>query len=58
MKRTIEVKKIAEEQKICDKEREVTKYEEEVKKLVPQRFHKQINIFEKRASERMPIKKV
>ena len=36
----IEVKKVAEEWEIWDKEEEVAKSEEEAKKLVPEHFHK------------------
>ena len=36
----MEVKKMAKEQEILDKNKEAAKSEEEVKKLVPQRFHK------------------
>ena len=54
----MEVKKMAKEWKIWDEEEEVAKSEEETKKLVFQRFHKQIYIFRKKASERMPTKKV
>ena len=49
-KRIIEVKKIAEKWEICD--------EKEAKKLVSKMFHKQIYIFGKKASERVPIKKL
>ena len=52
----IEVKKIAKEQEIWNKEEEVAKSEEETKKLIYQRFHKQIHIFEKKAWKRIPIK--
>ena len=36
----------------------MVKPEEEVKKLVSQRFHKWIHIFRKKASKRMPTKKL
>jgi len=36
----MEVKKIAEEWDIWDKEKEAVKLEEEARKLVPERFHK------------------
>ena len=36
----IEVKKLTEEQEIWDKEEEAAKSEEEVKKIVPECFHK------------------
>jgi len=34
------------------------KSEEEVKKLVPERFHKWIKVFDKKQSEKMPTRKV
>ena len=37
---TINVKRVAKEWKIWDKEKEAAKLEKEVKKLVPKRFHK------------------
>ena len=54
----MEVKKVAEEQKIWDKKEEVAKLEEKAKKLVLENLHKQIHVFGKKASERMPIRKV
>ena len=54
----MKIKKVAEEQKIWDKEEEAVKSEEEAKKLVPQRFHKQIYVFRKKASKRIPTKKL
>ena len=53
----IEVKKVIEEWEIWDKE-EVAKSEKKAKKLMSERFHKQIHVFEKKASERMLIKKM
>ena len=53
----IKLKKMVQEQKIWDK-KEAAKSEEEAKKLVSQRFHKQIHVFEKKWSERIPTKKV
>ena len=44
----IEVKKVIEKWKIWDEEEDVVKPKEEAKKLAPQRFHKQINIFIKK----------
>ena len=55
-KRLIEVKKIAGEWKIWNKKKKVAKSEKEAKKLVSLRFHKQIHVFRKQASERMLIK--
>ena len=54
----MKIKKVAEEQKIWDKEEEAVKSEEEAKKLVPQRFHTQIYVFRKKASKRIPTKKL
>ena len=54
----IEVKRVAEEWEIWDKEKEAAKSEAEVKKLVPEKFHKQINVFGKKQLERMPTKKI
>ena len=54
----MEVKKVAEEWEIWDEEEEVVKSEEEAKKLVPEHFHKQIQVFGKKPSERMPIRKL
>ena len=44
----MEVKKIAEEQKIWDEEEKVVKSEEEAEKLVSQRFYKWIYFFGKK----------
>ena len=54
----MEVKKIVEEWEIWDKEEKVAKSKEEAKKLVSQRFHKQIHVFRKKASERVLVKKM
>ena len=54
----VEVKKVAEEWEIQNEEEEVVKSEEEAKKLVPHQFHKWIHIFGKKASERMPTRKI
>ena len=54
----VEVKRIAEEWKIWDKEEKVARSEAEAKKLVPERFHKWIKVFRKKQSERMPTRKV
>jgi len=56
--KTIEVKKKAKEWKIWDKEEEVTKSEEEAKKLVPEHFYKRIYIFGNKQSERIPTRKL
>ena len=54
----IEVKKIAKEQEIWNKEEEIAKSEEETKKLIYQRFYKWIHIFGKKVYKRIPIKKL
>ena len=54
----IKVKKVAEGQKIWDKEKEVANSEKEAKKLISLKFYKQIYIFWKKASERTPTKKI
>ena len=46
----MEVKKVVEEQEIWEEE-ETAKLEEEAKRLVPKRFHKQIYVFSKKASK-------
>ena len=48
---------MVEKQEIWDKEK-VPKLEEETKQLVPERFHKCFHIFGKKASERMPTRKL
>ena len=53
----IEIKMVVEKYEIWDEEK-VAKFEEEAKKLVSQRFHKNIYIFKKKASESMLTKKV
>ena len=47
----VEVRKVAEEEK-------VVKSEAEAKKLVPEKFHKWIKVFGKKQSERMPTRKL
>ena len=54
----MEVKRVIEEWKIWDEEEEAVKSEEEAKKLVPSRFYKWIHVFRKKASERMPTRKM
>jgi len=56
--RMIEVKRIAEEWEIWDKEEEAAKSEVEAKKLVPGQFYKWIKVFGKKQSERMPTRKI
>jgi len=50
----MEVKKVVEEWEIWDEEEEVVRLEEEVKKLVLEKFHRWIKVFGKKHSERMP----
>ena len=56
--RMMEVKKVAEKWEIWNKKEETAKSEEEVKKLVSEKFHKWIYVFGKKASERMPMRKL
>ena len=56
--KTVEVRKVAEEWEIWDEEEEAAKSEAEAKKLVLERFHKWIKVFEKKQLERMPIRKL
>ena len=57
-KRTMKVKNVVEEWKIQDEEEEMAKSEKEAKKLVSQRFYKQIYVFRKKQSERMLTRKL
>ena len=54
----MKIRKIAEKQEIWDEEEEAAKSVAETRKLVPERFHRQIHIFSKKASEQMPIRKL
>ena len=54
----IEIKKVAEEWKIWNKEEEIVKSETEAKKLVLERFYKLIYVFSKKTSKRMPTRKL
>ena len=56
--RIMKVKKVIEEWEIQDEEKEVAKSEKEAKKLVSQRFHRQIYIFRKKQSKRMLMRKL
>jgi len=56
--RTVEVRKIVEEWEIWDKEEEAAKSEMEAKKLVLEKFHEWIKVFEKKQSERMLTRKL
>lgn len=57
MKRTMEVKRLKEEWKIWNEEKEV-RLEEEAKKLVLEHFYKWIHIFSKKTSEWMLTRKI
>ena len=57
-RKMVEVKRVAEEWEIWDKEEEAAKSETEAKKMVPEKFHPWIKIFGKKQSERIPIRKV
>ena len=52
------MKKVAEEWKIWDKEEEIVRSETEMKKLVPEKFHKWIKVFGKKQLERMLTRKI
>ena len=54
----IDVKRVAEEWKIWDKEEKTARLEIETKKIVLEKFHKWIKVFGKKQSERMPTRKV
>jgi len=56
-RKTIEVKKVAEEWEIWEEEEEAAKSEAEAKKLVLEKFHEWIKVFEKKQSERMLTRK-
>ena len=57
-RKTMEVRKVAEEWEIWDEEEEAAKSEVEARKLVPEKFHRWINVFGKKQSERMPMRKL
>jgi len=54
----MKVRKVVEEWEIWDKEKEAAKSEAEVRKLVPENFHKWIYVFRKKASEQMLTRKL
>ena len=54
----VEVRKVAEEWEIWDKEEEAAKLEAEARKLVLEKFHRWIKVFGKKQSERMPTRKL
>jgi len=47
----MEVKRVAKEWEIWNKEKETAKLEVEARKLVPEKFHKWIKVFGKKQSE-------
>jgi len=57
-RKTVEVKRIVEEWEIWDEEEEAARSKEEVRKLVPKKFHQWIKVFSKKQSERMLTRKV
>jgi len=54
----MEIQKVAEEWEIWDEEEEAVRSEEKVKKLVPERSHKWIQVFGKKARKRMSTRKL
>ena len=52
------MKRVIKKQEIWKEKEKVTKLEGKAKKLVPPRFYKWIHIFRKKASERMPTRKM
>ena len=54
----MDIKKVAEKQKIWDEKEIVVKSEAKVKKLVSERFYKGIKVFRKKVSERMLTRKI
>jgi len=56
--KTMEIKKMAEEWEIWNEEEEVVKSKTEAKKLVLEKFHEWIKMFEKKQSERMLTRKI
>ena len=54
----VEVKQLLEEQEIEDEKEKVARSEKKAKKLVLPRFYKWIKMLGKKASERMPVKKM
>ena len=54
----MEVKKVAEEWKIWDEEKEAARSEVEIKQLVSEKFNRWIKVFGKKQLERMPTRKM
>ena len=52
------MKRVAEEWEIWDEEEEAARSEEEVKKLVLEKFHEWIKFFGKKQLERIPTRKI
>ena len=57
-RKIVEVKRVAKEWEIWDKEEEAARLEEKVRKLMPEKFHQWIKVFGKKQSERILIRKV
>jgi len=53
----MEVKRVAEEWEIWNKEKKAAKSEVEARKIVPEKFYKWIKVFGKKQSEQMPTRK-
>ena len=53
----MEVKKVAEEWEIWDKEEAAVRSEEKPKKMVPEKIHQWIKVFSKKQLERIPTRK-
>ena len=56
--KTIKIKRVIEEWKFWDEKKKAIKLEKKTKKLISLRFYKWIQIFKKKVSERIPIKKI
>ena len=56
--RTVDIKRIVEEWDIWDENKEVAKLEAEAKKLVLEKFHKWIKVFDKKQSEQISTRKI
>jgi len=54
----IEAKRLAEEWDIWDEEEGAAKSEAEARKLVSEHFHKWIQVFGRKTSKRMPMRKL
>ena len=54
----MKVKRVIKEWEVWNKEEEAEKLKEEAKRLVLPKFHKWIHILKKKASKRMPIRKI